>query len=119
MSTRSEAKRFLDDFFVKYRTFDIVFMERVHPKNVQTLLVLEISPSQRRQVIEAISVDDYISGPLPDTLYHISDMWVFGKTVKKREIYIKISLGRPGSQVICISFHIAERLLHYPFKSII
>ena len=36
--------------------------------------------------------------------------------VKGREVYIKIMLGGVGCQTICISFHIAERPLVYPFK---
>ena len=43
-------------------------------------------------------------------------MWVFGKDVRGREIYIKIALGMQGGQTICISFHIAEHPLKYPFK---
>lgn len=86
MPNRHEVQRFLDDFFVKYRIFDIVFMERKNPKNVQTLLLLEISPAKRRQIIEAISVDDYVEGPLTDTLYQISDMWVFGKSFQGHQL---------------------------------
>ena len=37
---------------------------------------------------------------------------------KNREIYIKIMLGCAGSQTICISFHIAEHPLSYPFKTV-
>ena len=116
MPNRHEVQRFLDDFFVKYRIFDIVFMERKNPKNVQTLLLLEISPSKRRQIIEATSVDDYVEGPLADTLYQISDMWVFGKNFQGHQLYIKISMGRANANVLCISFHMAEKPMSYPFK---
>ena len=44
------------------------------------------------------------------------EMWVFGKDVKEREVYIKITLGYENGQTICISFHIAEHPLKYPFK---
>lgn len=40
------------------------------------------------------------------------------KDVDGHEIYIKISLGRPGSNSICISFHIAEHPMQYPFKEV-
>ena len=43
-------------------------------------------------------------------------MWVFGKTLKKQDIYIKVTMGLPGAQVNCISFHIAEKEINYPFK---
>ena len=35
---------------------------------------------------------------------------------KEREVYIKITLGYENGQTICISFHIAEHPLNYPFK---
>lgn len=49
-------------------------------------------------------------------------MWVFGKDVKDREVYIKLQIieaiqqNGMKSQTICISFHIAEHPLVYPFK---
>ncbi len=43
-------------------------------------------------------------------------MWVFGKDIKGREVYIKISLGLENCQTICISFHLAEHNMQYPFK---
>lgn len=44
------------------------------------------------------------------------DMWVFGKDVNGKELYIKIAMGQPGSNTICISFHIAEHPIQYAFK---
>jgi hypothetical protein len=44
-------------------------------------------------------------------------MWVFGKDVKKNEVYIKITMGFAGGSVICISFHTAEYPIRYPFKN--
>lgn len=43
-------------------------------------------------------------------------MWVFGKSINKKEIYIKISTGLPNNKTWCISFHIAEHKMHYPFS---
>ncbi|WP_426293403.1 hypothetical protein ACN9ML_29890 [Dyadobacter endophyticus] len=80
------------------------------------MLLLEISPLKRRQIIEAISVDDYLDGPLADTLYEISYMWVFGKHYQGNQFYIKISMGRANANVLCISFHVAEKPMSYPFK---
>ena len=41
---------------------------------------------------------------------------VFGKKVKAKDVYIKISLGFTDSSAVCISFHIAEYKLVYKFK---
>ena len=57
-----------------------------------------------------------MQGPVVDELNRIGEMWVFGKDVKGREIYIKVMISSHTSQTICISFHIAEHPLVYPFK---
>ena len=41
---------------------------------------------------------------------------IFGKDVEGKEVYIKISYGMPNRQAICISFHLAEYPMNYPYK---
>jgi hypothetical protein len=43
-------------------------------------------------------------------------MWVFGKEVKQKEVYIKISMGIANNSAVCISFHVAEYPMIYPLK---
>jgi len=71
---------------------------------------------QRDKVLKALLLQDYSEGPLQDALHKGAGMWVFGKKVKDKEIYIKITMGIFGAQVICISFHIAEHEIKYPCK---
>ncbi len=85
-------------------------------KNAQALVDLELRPVDRKQVLEQLISIDYSEGPLEEKLYGGSDMWVFGKTIKKKEVYIKITLGAFGASVICISFHLAKHPMNYPFK---
>ena len=33
-----------------------------------------------------------------------------------QEVYIKISYGMPNRRAICISFHLAEYPMNYPYK---
>jgi hypothetical protein len=47
----------------------------------------------------------------------ILPMWVFGKEVRGKEIYIKMSMGNENNPAICISFHIAEFSINYPYKN--
>lgn len=117
VTTRDDVQRFLDDFFAKYKVFGILFRD-FRQKNSKALLTLEISPNKRKEIIENLKVEDYSEGPLDDTLYGLASMWVFGTKVKGIEVYIKISLGSFGTQVICISFHDAEHAMSYPFKNI-
>lgn len=59
---------------------------------------------------------DYSDGPITDRLNNLAEMWVFGKDVDGTEVYIKITMGKPNSNTICISFHEAEYPMSYPFK---
>lgn len=116
MTTKHEVESFLNDFKTKMKIFRIIFMDR--GKNAQAILDLEISPILRREVIEKLTTEDYSEGPMEEKMHGILPMWVFGKVVKKTEVYIKISMGAVNSETICISFHPAEYPMNYPYKPI-
>lgn len=115
MVRREDVEVFLSVFHLKLEIFQIIFRDE-RGKNIQALAELEISPKYREDVLKEIISDDYSEGPIIDALNHNGDMWVFGKDIKGNEVYIKISLGTENSQVICISFHVAEYEMKYPFK---
>lgn len=115
MATKDEVERFLRQFHQKLEIYNIVFRDD-RGKNLSTLALLDIPPSARIKVIKEIKVEDYSEGPIVDTLNRVSELWVFGKDVQKHEIYIKISMGFPNSSTICISFHVAEYPMEYPYK---
>lgn len=115
MATIDDVERFLADFHSKVEVYQIIFRDD-RAKNVEALAALEIVPAYRETVIRGIGVEDYVDGPVLDTLNRMGEMWVFGKDVKGREVYIKISLGMPDRAAICISFHPAEHALVYPYK---
>ncbi len=116
MATKEQVEDFLKMLKEKIKVFNIIFRDD-RGKNLQTLATLEITPTYRKQVILNIEPEDYVEGPIVDTLNKMGEMWVFGKNVKKQEVYIKIMLGQPNRSTICISFHIAEYPLNYPFKN--
>ncbi len=115
MATREEVESFLGQFRIKVEIFQLVFRDDRN-KNLETMLELAISSAERAKAVMSIVVEDYSEGPIPDCLHNNGDMWVFGKDVKGREVYIKIALGHPNSSAICISFHLAEHPIKYPFK---
>ena len=117
MITIEEVKAFLEQFNIKAQVFGIQFRDD-RPKNREALLQLEISPMQRELIVKNLIARDYVEGPVIDELNRQGEMWVFGKDVKGREVYIKITLGYENGQTICISFHIAEHPMKYPFKPI-
>ena len=115
MITKEQVESFLEELHTKMKIFGILFRDD-REKNRNTLQELEIVPSYRKVVVENLRVEDYVQGPVVDELNRLGEMWVFGKDVKGREIYIKVMISGTTSQTICISFHFAEHPLAYPFK---
>ncbi len=115
MTSKDEIKAFLQDFHIKMDIWGIVVRDD-RGKNTQTLFDLEITKDYRNNVLKNLIVEDYSDGPTEEKLYGGSDMWVFGKVVKGKEVYIKITMGVAGAKVICISFHVAEYRMSYPYK---
>ena len=115
MISIEEVKAFLEQFNIKAQVYGILFRDD-RAKNRKDLLELDITQMQRELIVKSLLPQDYVEGPVIDVLNKEGEMWVFGKDVKEREVYIKITLGYENGQTICISFHIAEHPLVYPFK---
>lgn len=111
-----DVKSFLDRFIVKARVFGILFRDD-RPKNRDALLLFCMSSYQREQIVKSLVLNDYVEGPIADVLNEQGEMWVFGKILKGHEVYIKITLGNDNDRAVCISFHIADHPLTYPFKT--
>lgn len=116
MITKNDVDIFLKELHLKMNIFEILFLNN-RGKNQQTLLDLEITPAYRKEIISSLKAEDYSQGPLKEKMLGILPMWVFGKKIKKREVYIKISMGAENNPIICISFHTAEYPMNYPFKT--
>lgn len=85
-------------------------------KNVNTLTELEMTLEDVKKEILSLSLLDYSSGPLEDPEIE-GDLWIFGKIIRGKEVYIKLKLSgdQHGRMVRVLSFHIAERPLTYYF----
>jgi hypothetical protein len=115
MAAKEDVEKYLNELKVKISIYDIYFLDD-RGKNQQALSDLEISPDDRKSIISKLTVKDYSDGPLPERMRGILPMWIFGKEIKAKEVYIKISMGAENDKAICISFHIAEFPMKYPFK---
>lgn len=115
MAAPDEVSRFLADFNAKLNVYDVVYLSR--EKNLQALADLDIRPFERTAYLRSLAVEQYYRGPHPDQA-GISDLWEFGVQVRGKEVYIKIQLGPPNRSTICISFHIAEFSMTYPYKPV-
>ena len=113
--TEYDVELFLNDFKIKMQFMDIIFLND-RAKNAKTLAILDIAIIKQKQIVEELDVKDYSEGPIEDTNFVGSPLWVFGKIVKGYELYIKISMGMPNRSTLCISFHISEFPINYPLK---
>lgn len=115
MIAETQVASFLEDFKGKMKFWDVIFRDD-RGKNSQVLVDLELRPIERKIILEKLESKDYSEGPLEEKLYGGMDMWVFGKIVKEKEVYIKITMGAMSSSVICISFHLSQYKMNYPLK---
>ena len=87
-------------------------------KNMETLFKLGITGSMRDSIVLGLTYRNYVSGPLLDDKKRQGELWVFGSLETRKDIYIKLKVitKESGNKAVCVSFHIAERALHYPLR---
>lgn len=108
-----EVGEFLNRFTTKTKIWGIVYLYR--EKNLAAMTQLGITAAQRDSIVMGLTVEDYVE-TLEPMIPGASDLFVFGKKYEHSELYIKVSLGFPDSNTVCVSFHIAEFPINYAFK---
>lgn len=83
----------------------------------QTIIDLGLTEKNVVSEILGLSVADYSEGALRDR-DRPGHVWVFGREIYGREIYIKLKIAPVGATQIakCISFHEANYPLRYPYR---
>lgn len=84
-------------------------------KNKISLLALGLTYANCKQELLSLNELDYCSGPDVDPEAK-GDVWVFGKEIEGRSVYIKVRVTKEPPAVTCISFHEAEYRLKYIYK---
>jgi len=86
------------------------------PESAECIAELGYTFADVREAILGLSVADYCSGPLRDRDMP-GNLWVFGKVIQGKEVYIKLKLAKVGpmKRVRIVSFHFAEEPLSYPY----
>jgi hypothetical protein len=116
------SKEEIEQFLAIFKScWDGQVVPRLNSKNDDTLDILGITPKHRREEGRRVHYKDYFRGPSPD---HDGDStkewWEFGRWIKGYEVYIKIRVykRRRDDRYVakCMSFHIAEEKITYPFK---
>lgn len=85
--------------------------------NLDALADLGLTLRNARDEIMALSVMDYCEGP-EDDRDKPGEIWVFGKEIEGKEVYIKLKVASAGEEKLakCISFHISRRPLRFPYR---
>lgn len=86
-------------------------------ENKKCILQLGFKYQDINETLLSLSVEDYCEGPCWDRDQR-GELWVFGKVIENKAVYIKMKLASFGPLRIVrvISFHFAEYTLEYPFK---
>ena len=86
-------------------------------ENKECLLQLGFKYPDIKEVLLGLSVEDYCEGPCVDR-DQPGELWVFGKTIENKVVYIKLKLASFGPLRIVrvVSFHFAEHTLEHPFE---
>jgi hypothetical protein len=109
----------IDDFLISFKELIQIdfYFASTRMKNIRTIAKLNYNKSDVKRELLNLKQKNYSKGPSED---HDKTkpglIWIFGKTIKEIEIYIKIKVSQKYKQSICISFHEAERPLDYPLK---
>jgi len=87
------------------------------PENMSCVVDLGLKNQGIADIILGLSVADYCDGPCHDHSMP-GDLWIFGKLILGKEVYIKLKLVKfgPIRRVRLISFHPTKDDLAYPFK---
>ena len=112
VKSQEEVEAFLRQFKPKLDVWGIFFLNR--GKNLEAAIRLNLRETERKEILRNLVSEDYVE-TIIDVLSY-GEMWVFGRDFNDVELYIKISLGRPNSNTICVSFHEAEFPMSYAFK---
>ena len=86
------------------------------PENIATLAKLGITRTHAQSLVLGLKPEDCVSGPEPDHNNPGLDLWVFGLGVSGLDVYIKLQVVMSEGHCVCVSFHEAERPIHYPLR---
>lgn len=111
--TIDDVKNFLNSMNVKIDIYGMVFAERQRCQ--ETMRMLGINEIVAKSIIKTLDAADF-SKYFDDNTQWGCDLWAFGKDINSEEVYIKIGLGLPNRQSVCVSFHKADFPIQYPFK---
>jgi len=112
---KDEIRNFLKEFkeIASKRGIDLVPRRETN----ENLAQLGLTKKNCKEEIITLSLANYCKCPEPDR-DKLGEIWVFGKQVEDKEVYIKLKIAQVGEEKIakCLSFHTPNFPLCYPYK---
>lgn len=88
-------------------------------KNLQSIATAGLLPEHVKQLILGLTFKSYLNGPEDDidNNFVSGEVFLFGLALSGDEYYVKLKLFTRDDEesCTCISFHIAEKPLYYPY----
>ena len=126
LSDKKDVKKFLDDLKaiindVSFDSNDDLIIIKSSKDEVQyskryTLLDLDYDTVDVVDRLKELTVSDY-----SETLIDKDDdkpplLFVFGKDINNRQVYIKLKIkGENNRRILCLSFHYAKHKMKFPY----
>ena len=105
-------------FLIQFKDFaqdKFVFSDR--QSSVSTISWLGITTAQAKEEILGLTYYDYYRGPFPHNSPRGGEYWEFGESIQGEEIFIKLKTIAEFRIAICLSFHLPEEPIEYPYKN--
>lgn len=81
-----------------------------------TLLDLGFDTHDVLEFLKKLTVEEYSETLFDKGMKNLEWLFVFGKTVTEKMIYIKIKIKNEKRKIICLSFHYAKYKMEFPYK---
>ena len=86
------------------------------PENMATLVRFGMRIPDARSHILTLATSDYVCGPTPRPGNSSQEAWVFGVTIQRTLVYVKLCVRVEPARCVCVSFHEAERPMVFPYS---
>lgn len=84
--------------------------------NKYLMIDLEYDESDIINRLKELKVENFIEARIDINNVNPPELYIFGMNINEREVYIKLKVRyEPNKQIVCISFHYAQRNLEYQF----
>ena len=80
-----------------------------------TLLDLEYNAEDVVNRLKELKVEEYAETKIDTDDINPPILFVFGKYINDRLIYVKLKIRDQQKQIVCVSFHYAKDKMQYPY----